>query len=124
MKKILTLLLALSMLFILTACGCSKEDTENTTPTTEGVHTHSYSSTEKAATCTEKGLETFTCSCGHTYTEELPATGHAWGDWETETPALVGKDGTEKQTCSVCSASETRTTTDDAASNSFADDEL
>ncbi|MBQ7597994.1 MAG: leucine-rich repeat domain-containing protein [Clostridia bacterium] len=36
-------------------------------------HTHSYTSTvTQAATCTETGVRTFTCSCGETYTEVIP----------------------------------------------------
>ena len=124
MKKILTWILALAMMFVLTACGCAKADENNTNPTEGEGHTHNYSSKETPATCTEKGSETFTCSCGDTYTDEIPATGHTWGEWEVESPALIGKDGTEKHTCSACSATETRETKEDAASNSFADDEL
>lgn len=41
------------------------------------VHAHAYTSeVTKAATCTESGVRTYTCSCGDTYTEEIPATGH------------------------------------------------
>ncbi len=37
----------------------------------------------KAATCTEPGVKTFTCSeCGGTYTVAIPATDHAWGEWK------------------------------------------
>lgn len=35
-------------------------------------HTHSYtSSVTKAATCTEAGIRTFTCTCGNSYTEPI-----------------------------------------------------
>ena len=120
MKKILALLLALIMLLCLTACGGD----DSAQGATEPSHSHSYSSTEKPASCTEKGLETFTCSCGYTYTEEILSTGHAWSGWITEIPALIGKDGTEKQTCAVCMASETRTTDEFAAINSLDDWQL
>ncbi|MBR3974016.1 MAG: cell wall-binding repeat-containing protein [Oscillospiraceae bacterium] len=46
-----------------------------------GPHTHEY--TEEIttpATCEEAGVKTFTCACGHTYTEEIPATGHTDAD--------------------------------------------
>lgn len=47
----------------------------------EEPHTHSYtSSVTKAATCTTAGIRTFTCSCGHGYTEPIPATGHKYVD--------------------------------------------
>lgn len=44
-----------------------------------GSHSHSHSYTSKItkeATCTENGVKTFTCSCGATYTEVIPAKGH------------------------------------------------
>ena len=41
---------------------------------------HSYSSkVTTEATCTSKGVKTFTCSlCGNSYTESIPATGHSY----------------------------------------------
>lgn len=43
------------------------------------LHTHSYTAQiTTAATCTAKGIKTYTCSCGDSYTEEIPALGHAW----------------------------------------------
>ena len=40
-------------------------------------HTHDYTATITIpATCTEPGEATYTCSCGDTYTEEIPALGH------------------------------------------------
>jgi len=40
-------------------------------------HTHSYSSkVTKAATCTNTGTRTYTCSCGNSYTETISALGH------------------------------------------------
>ena len=45
-------------------------------------HTHSYAEiVTKEPTCIEKGVKTFTCSCGDTYTEDIPATGiHNFAD--------------------------------------------
>lgn len=44
-------------------------------------HGHSYtSSITTAPTCTEKGVLTYKCECGHSYTEALPAKGHAFKD--------------------------------------------
>ena len=41
------------------------------------IHTHTYSfEITKASTCTEKGIKEYTCSCGDSYTEDIPATGH------------------------------------------------
>lgn len=39
-------------------------------------HEHSYTeSITKEPTCTEAGEKTYTCDCGNSYTEEIPATG-------------------------------------------------
>lgn len=47
----------------------------------EGEHVHVYTETVKLPNCTDKGLRTFTCTCGDTYTEEIPALGHDMGEW-------------------------------------------
>ncbi len=42
-------------------------------------HEHSYvGSITEEASCTEDGVKTFTCSCGDSYTEPIPATGHSY----------------------------------------------
>ncbi|HBA69448.1 MAG TPA: hypothetical protein DCZ40_08845 [Lachnospiraceae bacterium] len=44
-------------------------------------HTHSYTeSITKEPTCTEAGEKTYTCGCGDSYTEEIPAKGHNYKD--------------------------------------------
>ena len=66
--------------------GNSKENTnnssskDNTTPKQEQpTHTHSYtSSVTKNPSCGENGVMTYTCSCGSSYTEAIPASGHQW----------------------------------------------
>ena len=46
---------------------------------TPGTHTHKYQSTVTTEpSCLLGGVKTFTCSCGDTYTEKIPATGHSW----------------------------------------------
>lgn len=62
-----------------------------------GGHSHSYTSTvTKEPTCTEKGVRTYTCSYdGSTYTEEIPALGHEWGNWKP-----YGNHLTHTRTCS------------------------
>ena len=53
----------------------------------------------KAATCTEPGVKTFTCSeCGGTYTVAIPATDHNWGDWKH----VEGTEGADAQHSRVC----------------------
>ena len=45
----------------------------------QSTHTHSYtSSISKSPTCTENGIITYTCDCGSSYTEPIPASGHQW----------------------------------------------
>ena len=46
------------------------------------AHEHEFNGTEtKAPTCTEDGVMTYSCECGEdTYTEAIPATGHAYAD--------------------------------------------
>lgn len=57
----------------------------------------------KAATCTEKGIRTYTCqSCGITRTEDIPALGHK-AVTDTAVAATCETDGkTEGSHCSVC----------------------
>ena len=45
---------------------------------TDGEHVHNYISDIKAATCTEDGLATYTCSCEDSFTKVLEATGHTY----------------------------------------------
>ena len=73
------------------ACGAVREK-----------HAHVW--TEKvttAATCTEAGEKTFTCVCGATKMEAIPATGHSWGEPEV-IYAANGRDGEKVYTCAVC----------------------
>lgn len=73
------------------ACGAVREK-----------HAHTW--TEKVTTeptCTEAGEKTFTCVCGATKKEAIPATGHSWGKPEV-TYAANGRDGEKVYTCAVC----------------------
>ena len=50
------------------------------------AHTHAYNATVTAnPTCNSNGTKTFTCSCGDSYTESIPAMGH---QWETRTETI------------------------------------
>ena len=66
-------------------------------------HQHSYtSSVTTPATCSNPGVETFTCSCGLTYTQIIPATGdHSW-EKVKEYPASCESEGWTVYECSVC----------------------
>ena len=50
-------------------------------PTESGQHTWDDGQVTTAATCTENGVMTYTCTmCSDTKTEVIPATGHAYGE--------------------------------------------
>lgn len=74
------------------ACGATRNKTE---------HTWGEHAVTKAATCTEAGTMTYTCVCGATKMEEIPATGHSWGK-PAVTYAANGQDGKKVYTCTVC----------------------
>ena len=66
------------------ATGSGSSTTVNKGTTSSGGsssgHRHSYTGkVTTEATCTEAGVKTFTCSCGATYTEAIPAKGHIYG---------------------------------------------
>ena len=70
---------------------------EGTTPT-KLPHSHSYSSTvTKAATCTAKGVKTYTCACGDSYTEDIGKLDHKYTS-ETVAPTCTTK-GYTTYTC-------------------------
>lgn len=50
------------------------------TPPAQHTHTWDAGVVTKEATCTEAGVKTFTCSCGATYTEAIPAKGHNYNN--------------------------------------------
>lgn len=61
------------------------------------------------ATCTQKGSKTFTCKdCGETRTEEIPASGHDWGEWTVTKEATADEEGEETRECKNCGENETR----------------
>lgn len=61
-------------------CGAKDPNYQEPTPP---AHTHSYTSKVTAeATCTSNGTITYTCSCGHSYTESTSALGHNYQDHE------------------------------------------
>ena len=110
MKKSLKLLgLMSAMTLTLTGCKNSASVSHTTTSTdiTDTIepapHTHDYDEgvVTKEATCTEDGVKTFTCECGDTYTEVIPATGHSYDEGVTSDPTAT-KDSVTTYTCSVC----------------------
>lgn len=73
---------------------------------------HDYSKTVTAATCTEAGYTTYTCAnCGDTYTGEIAALGHAYGDGVLYIPTSPDEVAVRIYTCSVCGDTHTDSTT-------------
>ena len=88
---------------------CGAKDTR-TAAGTKIVHVHNYTAAvTKAATCAEEGVTTYTCSCGHSYTEPIAKTAHSFGDYIYNDDATTEADGTKTATCSVCGATDTVT---------------
>ncbi|MCM1500061.1 MAG: hypothetical protein NC124_16485, partial [Clostridium sp.] len=89
-----------------TRCGDSYKESIPRLPSES--HTHSYSVTEtKAASCTEAGIKVYSCSCGDSYTEGIPATGHSYHSQMTKAPT-VSEEGVMTYTCTRCGHSYTR----------------
>lgn len=131
MKKLLALLLVMSMLFALTACGEDNENPESTgtsTSTTEGTN-NSTDGTQNSTEGTTEGSTggettdspTTPPTTNPPETEPPHTHSHSWGDWKVKTKALVDKAGTEQRVCSVCSATDTKASTKNAINNSFFD---
>ena len=67
------------------------------------THTHNHTSTvTKQPTCTESGTKTFTCSCGDSYTETIPATGHKDVTITGKAATCTATGLTDGKKCSVC----------------------
>ena len=108
MKKIVLFVLALTLVFVLCACGegevlpTTTLDTEGssvpttTVPTTVG-HEHSYTETVTAPDCTNGGYTTNICQCGDSYiSNQVEALGHTWVEATCSAP----------KTCTVCGVTE------------------
>ena len=96
--------LSLCLLLVLPLPVLAEETTVTEAPPepSETQHTHTWSEVTVAATCTQIGSVTKTCSgCGENTVETLPAAGHSFGSMTDKS------DGTHQRTCSVCSAVET-----------------
>lgn len=75
-------------------------------PTTD----HTYTSTvTQEPTCISDGTTIYTCECGDSYTETIPATGHNWTAWEDSPLATCTQDGTKVRYCWDCMSEEKET---------------
>ena len=67
------------------------------------VHKHEYTSKiTNDATCTEVGVETFTCDCGDSYTESIEMIEHDYSKETVAKEATCKEVGEKKITCSMC----------------------
>ena len=87
------------------------------------IHTCDEMEITTPATCTTPGVKTGVCqhcykvtpstiksyNCLTEFTEEIPATGHTWGEWEITEPATCEAEGVKTRTCSGCGDVETET---------------
>lgn len=124
-KKLALVLTAITLsMCLLVGCGESSDIAESTetvteapeaTPevtaeATEAPHEHTYAEAiTLEATCTTNGEATFTCECGDTYTEVIPATGHVFENYVYNEDATYEADGTETAKCNNCDVTDTRT---------------
>ena len=79
---------------------------------TEGKAEHTWDggTVTTAATCTEGGVMTYTCTvCSATKTEAIAALGHSWDDGEVTVPVSCLLDGITIYTCTVCDAARQQT---------------
>ena len=84
---------------------CGAEDPDHV------PHEHDDHETHRVdPTCTEDGYIEYTCDCGDSYTDPLPAAGHSWGEW------MPAGDGEKVRYCGVCGAEDYRTTEADTYS--------
>lgn len=75
---------------------------------TKEEHKHSYNTSVTEPTCTEDGMTVYRCSCGNSYSEVIPATGHSLGNWSIYKEATTEEAGEERRYCSKCDHYETR----------------
>lgn len=91
-------------------CSVCGEKNTRTASGTKLAHVHKYTpAVTKAATCAEEGVTTYTCSCGHGYTEPVAKTAHSFGEYVYNNDATTEADGTKTRTCSVCGKTDTVT---------------
>ena len=84
----------------------TKEGTVTTTG--QAPHTHYYTATVTAPTCTTKGYTTHTCACGNSYVDTYTdALGHAWDNGKVTKQPTETETGTKTFTCTRCGETKT-----------------
>ena len=90
-------------------CDYSYEETITRKGHTESDWITDNADIDKAAACTEAGLRHTECTVCHAVmrTEEIPATGHNFGEWTETLAPQCETTGEEKRVCSACGIEET-----------------
>ena len=84
----------------------TKEGTVTTTG--QAPHTHYYTATVTAPTCTAKGYTTHTCACGNSYVDTYTdALGHAWDNGKVTKQPTEAETGVKTFTCTRCGETKT-----------------
>ena len=74
-------------------------------PKLEPEHTHVYSDTVVASTCTEVGYTYHVCTCGDSYRDaEVDPLGHSFSEYKSNGDATCTSDGTKTAVCDRCAA--------------------
>lgn len=69
---------------------------------------HKYTGEEiTAPECSHPGEMKYTCSCGDSYTEDVPALPHEWDDGEIVKPSTCTEEGEKVYLCDNCDATRT-----------------
>lgn len=85
-----------------TATEDKMETVPHKPPVETEKHEHNYVPTvSKEATCSEKGVMTYSCTCGKSYTEDIKKTEHRYMPGTVEMGTCI-KKRTEHFTCSIC----------------------
>ena len=75
------------------------------------THTHSYTVSVIAPSCSSGGCTEYICDCGDSYrTDETAALAHIWGPWTVVKAATTQKEGLQERTCQNCDAIEQKKT--------------
>ncbi|MGN0633266.1 MAG: hypothetical protein ACI4JW_05295 [Oscillospiraceae bacterium] len=75
----------------------------------EAAHSHSFGewTVTTEPTCTESGIKSRECDCGHTERAEIAAKGHNWDSGKVTKEPTKTADGEKTFTCTVCGKTKT-----------------
>ena len=102
-KLIIVIVCLLVLVPVLLFC-CRNKGNEGEGGNGGGEHACSYGEwvVVDEPSCTERGTEKRTCTCGNEETRSIDALGHKDGIWETVLKPTCTKDGLEQSVCPVC----------------------